>query len=96
LHRQLAAGVADPKVIPHPEDIDFNPATGEVEIMGPTNEEEYQAVMAVKDYLDYVNKIYEDAESKGLHDKYAKKLYLKRVDQLNSVLPKRLRRPALK
>ena len=45
LNARLSAGEKYPVVIPHPDDIVFDPATGEVDLVGPGTPEEYELML---------------------------------------------------
>jgi hypothetical protein len=47
LQGRLAAGEADPLVLPHPDDFVFNPETETVDIVGPTDLDQHKAAMAL-------------------------------------------------
>ncbi len=93
-NRQKAAGVTNPKVYPHPDDIYYNPASGEVEIMGPTTEQEHNQMLEVFKLLKQTISIFLETERIYGPSPEGTKYYLARVDELNSLLPERYQLPA--
>ena len=93
LHRQIEAGIKDPRVIPHPSDIDQNPLTYEIEIRGPKTEEEYEEMLAVQKSRDQLIELFHETVSKGSVTPNDVAFVQKRINKLNDYLPKRLYRP---
>jgi hypothetical protein len=92
LYRQRKAGVIEPKVIPHPDDIELNLQTLEVEIFGPINEAQYEKVLYLSEYLNgFINKFDEEELIKP-HSKAEKAQHREQVEEFNELLPKRLQR----
>ena len=93
-NRQKAAGVTNPKVYPHPDDIYYNPASGEVEVMGPTTEQEHNQMLEIFELLKQTISIFLETERIYGPSPEGTKYYLARVDELNSLLPERYQLPA--
>ena len=86
LDARLVAGEKNPVVTPHPDDIVFNPQTGEVDIVGPTTREEHHLMLARIEHRDRFLEFASEAPNKK-----AKNAHLAQAAMLNDLIPPRLR-----